>query len=48
MSAGLSFYNYFYFYFSQVVSAAVSTYTGSYNKEKHFTLLIIADNSTDW
>ena len=38
----------FIFLFSQVVSAAVSTYTGSYNREKHFTLLIIADNNTDW
>ena len=43
-----SYYIYFYFLFCQVVSAAVSTYTGTYNREKHFTLLIIADNTTDW
>ena len=32
----------------QVVSAAVSTYTGSYNRERHLTLLVIADNEADW
>jgi len=33
---------------SKVVSAAVSTYTGQYNKEKHVTCLIIDDSNTDW
>jgi len=33
---------------SQVVSAAVSTYSSNYNKDRHFTLLVIDDSNTDW
>ena len=32
----------------QVVTAAVSTYAGSYNKDRHFTLLVIDDCNTEW
>ena len=32
----------------QVVTAAVTTYAGSYNKDRHFTLLVIDDCNTEW